>query len=84
MNKKEFIKALSVKANLSIEKASIVNDILENNFFISKKNRDKIISEIVIELDIKIDEASSIYDIAKDILNEEIKNKLRHPFSSKD
>lgn len=84
MNKKEFIKALSVKANLSIEKASIVNDILENNFFISKKNRDKIISEIVIELDIKIDEASNIYDIAKDILNEEIKNKLRHPFSSKD
>ena len=42
MNKKEFIKALSEKMNYSEEKCLVINEILESNFFISKKSKDKI------------------------------------------
>ena len=82
MNKKEFIKSLSSRTNLSETNAILVNTILENNFFISKKNKDKIISEIVIQLGINIDEATNIYNTSIEIINEEIKNKLKHPFGS--
>ena len=78
MNKKEFIKSLSSRTNLSEANAILVNTILENNFFISKKNKDKIISEIVIQLGINIDEATNIYNTSIEIINEEIKNKLKH------
>lgn len=37
MNKEKFIERLSKQADLTKEKAILVNDILENNFFISKR-----------------------------------------------
>ncbi len=79
MNKNEFINILSKKTKLSLKDTELVNNILENNFFISKKNKDKIISEIVINLNISIEEATTIYNIAKDIINSELRNKLKHP-----
>lgn len=84
MNKTEFIRALSIKTGLSIEEAKLANKILEDNFFISSKNKDKIISEIVIKININIVEATNIYESAKNILNEEIKNQIKHPFRNKD
>lgn len=84
MNKTEFIKELSDRLSYNEEECTIINSILEDNFFISKKNKDKIISEIVIKLNIDIEEATRIYDIAKKIMNEQIKNKLKHPFKNKD
>lgn len=50
MNKEEFIENLSEQTELTKEESLIVNNILENNFFISKRYKDKIISEIVISL----------------------------------
>lgn len=84
MNKTEFIKALKERAKLSLADAEIVNGILEDNFFISKKNKDKIIAEIVTKLDVSLLDATNIYDVAKEIINEEVKNKLKHPFRNKD
>lgn len=84
MNKTEFIKALKEKTKLSLADAEIVNGILESNFFISKKNKDKIIAEIVTKLDVSLLDATNIYDVAKEIINEEVKNKLKHPFRNKD
>lgn len=84
MNKTKFIESLMNKANLSLEDATMVNDILENNFFLSKKNKDTIIDEIVKKLNVSLSEASNIYHIAKDIINEEVKNKLSHPFRNQD
>lgn len=84
MNKNGFIKVLASRANLSENDSILVNDILESNFFISRKNKDKIISEIVIKLAISLSEATNIYNISKNIINEEIKNKLKHPFEKKD
>lgn len=80
MNKTEFIKLLSYKTKLDLEDAEIVNKILEDNFFISRKNKNKIVNEIVLKLNINIDDATNIYESAKNIFNEEISNKLRHPF----
>ena len=37
-------------------------------------------AEIVLKLKINIDDATNIYESAKNIFNEEISNKLRHPF----
>lgn len=82
MNREKFIERLSNQADLTKEKAILVNDILENNFFISKKYKDKIISEIVLSLNININEATKIYEIAKDIIGSEIKNKLKYPFGN--
>ena len=82
MNKKEFIKSLSNRANLSEVNAILVNDILENNFFISKKSKDKIISEIVMQLNVSIDEATNIYNLSKNIINNQIKEKINHPFGN--
>lgn len=84
MNKKEFIEKLSKELNYSIDKCVIVNEILEENFFISKKSKDSIINQLIMKLDIDIEEANNIYDIAVKITKEEIKNKLKHPFKSKD
>lgn len=83
MNKTEFIKLLSYKTKLDLEDAEIVNKILEDNFFISRKNKNKIVNEIVLKLNINIDDATNIYGSAKNIFNEEISNKLRHPFRAR-
>lgn len=84
MNKSNFIKKLQKELNYTEDKCIIINDILENNFFISKKNRDKIISEIVIKLDINLEEATKIYELSKKIINEQIKESIKHPFKNKD
>ncbi len=76
MNKKDFITELSKQTNLNEEEAIFVNDILEKNFFISKKNKDKIISELVIKLDISLAKAKEIYNICKIIVRDEIKDKF--------
>ena len=82
MNKNEFIKELSKMTNYKESDCIIINDILENNFFISKKSKDKIISEIVIQLNVNIEEATNIYNVAKHIVNKQIKDKFRHPFGN--
>lgn len=79
MNKKEFIKSLSEKINYNEDSCIIINNILEENFFISRKSEDKIISELMSKLNINKDDANDIYKIAKDILIDEIKYKLKHP-----
>lgn len=82
MNKKEFINELGQRINYKESDCLIINDILERHFFISKKNKDIIIKELCETFNISEIEANNIYASSKDILNEEIKYKLRHPFGS--
>ncbi len=84
MNKSEFINALSKELSYPKEKCIIINDILESNFFISKKNKDKIIEEFKRILNVSNEEAMNIYDIAIKIIKDEIKAKLKHPFKNQD
>lgn len=83
MNKAEFINELSNQLSYSKDKCSIINEILENNFFISKKNKDKIIEEFIQILDVNDEEAIHICNTAVKIIKNEVKNKLKHPFKSK-
>ncbi len=84
MNKTEFIKQLSNNLSYSEDKCAIINDILESNFFISKKSKNKIIDDFVEKLKIDNKEASYIYEVSTKIVNDEIKYKLKHPFGSQD
>ncbi len=84
MNKNGFISELSIQLSYSKEKCIIINDILESNFFISKKNKDKIIDEFMQKLKLSNEEAIKIYDIAVKIIKVEVKNKLKHPFKNQD
>lgn len=43
MNKTEFLDKLAKELSYSLERCSIINEILENNFFISKKIRIKLL-----------------------------------------
>lgn len=84
MNKKGFVLSLSKELNYSEEKCNIINDVLEDNFVLSKKSKDKIIKELIIKLKIDSDVANNIYDTAVKIINDEIKRKLKHPFKNID
>lgn len=77
LNKKGFIKALSEKLNYREDTCMMIHDILENNFFISRKSRDKIIQELVSRLEISEEEAINIYETAKAILNDEIQRQIK-------
>ena len=84
MNKQKFIEELSKKLNYSEDKCIIVNDILESNFVISKKSKDVIINELISKLQIASDEANNIYDVSVNLIKEEVKDKLKHPFQNQD
>ncbi len=80
MNKREFVNILSERLEISVDKALVINSIFESKFFISKKNKDIIVEDIVNKLDVSEKDALHIYDEAVNILKSEIKNKLKHPF----
>ncbi len=84
MNKTEFINELSNQINYPLEKCVLINDVLENNFFISKKNKDKIIMDLIQKLEVDKEEADCIYNTAAKIIVSQIKNKLKHPFKDQD
>lgn len=83
MNKSEFINILSKELDYSKDQCTIINDILENHFFLSKKNKNKIINELTKSLNVSESEATNIYNTSLKIIKEEMKNKLKHPFKSK-
>lgn len=84
MNKTKFLKVLSEKTGLNMEDTSLVSNVLDDNFFLSKSNKDKTINAIMNSLNIDLDRATSIYEIVIDIVKTEIKNKLKHPFKKQD
>lgn len=82
MNKSEFIKRLKEETNYSEDRCVLVNDILENNFIFGRKNKQKIIHDLILK-SFTEDEAENIYDISMNIIMSEVKNKIKHPFKSK-
>jgi len=84
MNKRGFIKVLSERLSYKEETCIIIHDILEDNFFISRKSKEKIIYELVNKINVTEEEAEVIYETAKKILNDEIKNKMKHPFGRRE
>ena len=84
MNKSKFIKELSKQTGYNEEKCILVNDIIENYFIFGKKNKERIIKDLQVKATLSEDDAENVYDISMKIITVEIKDKLRHPFKSKD
>ena len=84
MNKSEFIKELSKQTGYDEEKSILINNIIEDTFIVGKKNKKKIIEKFENQLSINENESDKLYELVMSILSCEIKNKLKHPFKSKD
>ncbi len=79
-NKSEFILELSRVLSYSQEMSIIITEIIENHFFITSKGKEKIIDEFILKLKIDDQEAERIYEFVIQIIKNELKNKLKHPF----
>ena len=84
MNKTGFLKELQEKTNLSEKDTLVVSSILDDYFVFGKKNKDKIVSAIKEKLDLTDEKADEIYNITMSIISSNIKDKIKHPFKSKD
>lgn len=84
MNKEEFIKKLENVTGLDNNKCTIINSILENHFIIGKNNKEKIINDIMFQLQMTNENAEKIYESAMSIIGTGIKDKLKPPFKSQD
>ena len=84
MNKTKFIEELSKKIECDLEYTRKVNDCLEENFIVGKKNKEKTISTLIQRLNLSEKEADDIYNKAMELITEEIKNKIKHPFKDLD
>lgn len=84
MNKNEFVKELVKQTGYEEEKCAKINSIIEDTFFIGKKNKEKMIADFKEKLNVDEEEANKIYETAIEIISKGIKDKLRHPFKSQD
>lgn len=84
INKKSFINQLQDNTNLSYEECLIVNNILENNFIFNKKKKEKVINELILQLNINDERANEIYNEIMQFISSKIKEKIKHPFKSYD
>lgn len=84
MNKNGFIKELSKQTGYDEEKCILINNVIENYFIFGRKNKDKIIQDLQVKASLSEDDSENVYDISMKIITGEIKNKLKHPFKSKD
>ena len=80
MNKTGFIEKLKEVLNIDENTAVIINNILENNNIFGRKNKDKIINEMMDALKIDLEKAKEIYEKVMEIISSAIKNKIKHPF----
>ena len=80
MNKTGFIEKLIEKLNIDKNTAIMINNIFENYFIIDKKNKDKLVNDLMNELKIDLAEANKIYEKLMDLITTTIKNKIKHPF----
>jgi len=84
MNKKGLVEKIAKELGFNIKDSNTINEILENNLLIGKKNKDKIIRELSEKLNIDKKDADKIYNKAVSIIGNEIKKKIKNPFKNQD
>ncbi|MBR3490468.1 MAG: hypothetical protein IKH36_03145 [Bacilli bacterium] len=84
MNKQKFIEKLKETTSYNEDQCIIINEVLESHLIIGKKGQEKIISDFETKLGINREDALSLYNTCVSILGRQMKNKLRHPFKSKE
>lgn len=84
MNKSEFIKQLQEKLNIEESKAKEIADLLEDNFLIGKKNKEKTINLFMEKLNVSEEEADNLFNTSCDIIKDNLLEKIKHPFKDLD
>ena len=82
MNKTGFINQIMTEANVDIATATLINDCMEENFPLGKKNKEKTINSMIEKLNVSEEVANNYYNIASSLIAKNIKEKLKHPFKS--
>lgn len=77
MNKHSFIEEIHKQTDYDLDTCKKIDNILQNNFFISKQSKDKIIDIFMNEITINNKEANNIYSTCVNIFNREIKNEIK-------
>jgi hypothetical protein len=84
MKKNDIKKELKAKLKLDDNTITIINDVFENHFIIGKNNKIKIINDLKDRLNIDDLKADNIYNTFMNIIGNGFKEKLKHPFKSKE
>ena len=80
MNKTGFIKKLSKELNCDEDKARRINYIIEDTSLIGEKNKEKMVSRFISDLNMTEEEADNTYNKCMDVITSSMKNKILHPF----
>ena len=62
----------------------MINDVLEDTFILGREHKKNIINLLMERLNYTEEKANEIYDITSSIITNAIKNKIKHPFKTKD
>lgn len=84
MNKTGFIKELSKQTKLPENECILINECIEENFIVGKKNKQKIIDLMIEKLNYTEEKANEMYNIASSVIATQIKEKIKHPFKGND
>ena len=84
MNKRVFVEQVSKELNIDLAKSREIVDCLDDNFLIGKSNKEKTIELFQERLNITKEEAENYYNVTHKLIAKNLKNKLIHPFKSKD
>ena len=84
MNKTGFRKAIQEKTFLDDSKMDSVMEVLDENFFIGKNSKERIINGFITRALVDEDKAKEIYDVAMSTIAINLKNKIKHPFKKID
>ena len=82
MNKRGFIEELVKKTGFNEEQCKKINKIIEETFFVGRKNKETLITKFMEQLNISDKKADELYNKVSSIIAGELKNKVL-PFLKK-
>ena len=80
MNRLDFKNTLKDKLNMDDNKVESILEILDDNFFIGKNSKEKIVTEFVEKVGVDRIQAEKIYEDIMSTIAVNLKNKIKHPF----
>ena len=83
MNKTEFLKEIEKVTGYNSEECLLISDVLDDTFIVGKKNKEKMIDGFMSKLGISNEDAEKLYEDVITIIKDGIKDKIKHPFKSR-
>lgn len=83
-NKRALLVDLKERLGCTEEECLIINDIIEETSLFGKKNKAKMISGFMNQLNVSEERANEIYCTFMDIFKTRVKYKIFHPFKNID